>query len=283
MSQAQVWFVTGASSGFGRHVTEIALSKGNTVVATARTPETLDDLRAKYPVDKLIILKLDVTRSEEITAAFEKIKETIGRIDIVFNNAGFIVYGEIEAVPHALARAQFETNFWGAVEVAIQAIKFFREFNKPMGGRLLNMSSVLGIITAPVSGWYAASKHALEAVSQTLASELDPEWNTKITIIEPGVFSTDVVKKSLHVNPPPAYNKPALGGVQMRNFFGGNQASWGNAWKASEKIYQIAQVADPPLRLPLGKDPYETIPHHFKGIQDEMAKSESWQKDLYDA
>ncbi|KAI0076328.1 NAD(P)-binding protein [Panus rudis PR-1116 ss-1] len=284
MSQPQVWLVTGASSGFGRYVTEIALSKGDTVVATARTPQSLDDLKAKYPADKLHILKLDVTKPEEITAVFEKVKETIGRIDVVFNNAGFILYGEIEAVPHASARAQFETNFWGAVEVTIQAIKFFREVNKPMGGRLLNMSSILGVLSVPSSGWYCASKHALEAVSETLVGELDPEWNIKLTIIEPGMFATDVFTKSQRVDPPPAYNKPTLGGVQWRKFFlESDPAKLGNARKASEKVYEIARVADPPLRLPLGKEPFERIPIAFKQIQDEMAKYESWQKDLYNA
>ncbi|KAI0076327.1 NAD(P)-binding protein [Panus rudis PR-1116 ss-1] len=281
MSQPQVWFITGASAGFGRHTTELVLGKGGIVVAAARKTQALDDLKSKYP-DRLLVVEVDVTNTDQIASAFEKIKETYGRLDVVYNNAGVVVYSEVETTPRDAARAQFETNFWGAAEVTIQAVKFFRDVNKPAGGRLLNMSGVLGVVGLPVFGFHAATKHALEGLTKSLVAELDPEWNIKITLIEAGTFRTDAVQNSILIHPSPMYDKPTLPGVHIRQHLMGDQSSWGNPVKAAEKIYQITQVADPPLRLPLGKDLYQLIPPEINQIQDDLAKYESWTNDLYD-
>ena len=152
--------VTGASTGFGLTMTKCALKNGDIAVATLRTPSNLDALRAEYPTsDKLLIIKLDVTKPEEIASAFKQVKEKLGRIDYVFNNAGYAVVGEVEGVKEADARAMFEVNFWGAMNVAKEALEFFREVNKPQGGYLLNVSSSVGLVAKPPTGWYTASKH----------------------------------------------------------------------------------------------------------------------------
>lgn len=152
--------VTGASTGFGRLTVEYVLSKGDIAVATLRKPEVLDDLKAKYPPSRLLILKLDVTKPKDITDAFEKTKEAFGRLDVVFNNAGYPLFGEIEGTPEEVARALFEVTFWGADRVAREAVKFFREVNAPgVGGRLLNNSSSTGISAIAGVGYYCASKY----------------------------------------------------------------------------------------------------------------------------
>ena len=138
---------------------ELVLKNGDIAVATARKPETLDNLKATYPTTRLLVLKLDVTQSQAIKDAFTQAKTTFGRVDVVFNNAGYSLGGEIEATPEDVARALFDTNFWGAVNVGREAVRVFREENKPNGGLLLNVSSMLGIFTAPGAGFYAASKH----------------------------------------------------------------------------------------------------------------------------
>lgn len=151
--------VTGASTGFGLTMTKCVLKNGDIAVATLRTPSNLDALRAEYSSDKLFIIKLDVTKPEEISSAFKEVKDRLGRIDYVFNNAGYPVIGEVEGVREADARAMFEVNFWGAMNVAKEALEFFREVNKPQGGYLLNVSSTVGLVAKPPTGWYVASKH----------------------------------------------------------------------------------------------------------------------------
>ena len=152
--------VTGASTGFGLAMTECVLNNGDIAVATLRTPSDLDALRAEHPSpETLLIIKLDVTKPEEISSAFKEVKDKLGRIDYVFNNAGYAVVGEVEGVRGADARAMFEVNFWGAMNVAKEALEFFREVNKPQGGYLLNNSSTVGLVAKPPTGWYTASKH----------------------------------------------------------------------------------------------------------------------------
>lgn len=136
------------------------LSKGEVVIATLRKPEMLDDLKVKYPSEKLLVLKLDVSKSSEISDAFRKAKEVYGRIDVVFNNAGYGILGEVEGTPEDVARAMFDVNFWGLANVSREAVTFFREVNPPgVGGRLLNVSSIAGVKTSPVVAYYSASKH----------------------------------------------------------------------------------------------------------------------------
>ena len=151
--------VTGASSGFGRAVTEHVLRKGDIAVATLRKPEILSDLQGIYPASRLLVLKLDVTKVDEIAAAFAQTKEKFGRVDVVFNNAGYSVLAEVEGTPDDVARAMFEVNFWGATNVSREAVRFFREVNKPAGGRLIISSSIAGVVPAPLMGYYTAAKH----------------------------------------------------------------------------------------------------------------------------
>ncbi|OJT10627.1 hypothetical protein TRAPUB_12875 [Trametes pubescens] len=150
MSSSRVWLITGSSSGFGRETVVQALESGDKVVATLRKPAVLDDLAKKYPADRLRVIKLDVTKLADIDAAFMQAKAAFGRVDIVFNNAGYVAVGESEAMPDDVARQQFEVNFWGAVHVSQRAVRFFREENKPQGGLLLQNSSASGLTGVPV-------------------------------------------------------------------------------------------------------------------------------------
>ena len=173
------------------------MKKGDIVVATARNPEVLDDLKTQYPATQLITVKLDVTKVGDIGNAFVKAKEAFGRVDVVFNNAGWSPVAEIEAHPEGEARKMFDTNFWGSTNVSREAVRFFREENVPSGGLLLVNSSMSGIRSVPIMGYYSASKHgtlafesysmvahalaAVEGVTQALSMELDPSWNIKVS------------------------------------------------------------------------------------------------------
>lgn len=149
--------VTGASSGFGKALTEVVLRKGDIVVATLRKPSVLASLTRQYPPSQLLLLTLDVTRPSDIAAAFARTREVFGRLDVVFNNAGYAMFGEAEGTTDANVRALFEVNFWGAVGVTLEAIKFFREVNLPgKGGVILQNSSMSGFFGAPVVAFYSA-------------------------------------------------------------------------------------------------------------------------------
>lgn len=142
---------------------EHILEKGDIAIATLRKPEVLADLAAKYPSDKLLVLKLDVSQPSEIVAAFAEAEKKFGRIDVVLNNAAYGILGELEATPEDVARTMFDVNFWGAVNVSREAVRVFREVNKPAGGRLLQVSSVAGITPIAGLGFYSASKHGAQA------------------------------------------------------------------------------------------------------------------------
>ena len=151
--------VTGTSSGLGRALAEIVLEHGEIVVATLRQPSLLDDLAKKYPQDRLLVLPLDVTQPQQVAAVFANIEEKFGRLDVVVNNAGISFVGETEGIDDDQARTVLETNFWGTVSVTKATLKFFREVNAPgAGGRLLQMSSYMGLVGLPPSGYYSASK-----------------------------------------------------------------------------------------------------------------------------
>jgi NAD(P)-dependent dehydrogenase (short-subunit alcohol dehydrogenase family) len=132
------------------------LQKGDNVVATLRQPAVLDDLAKLYSKDQLLILPLDVTVPSDITAGFAKARETFGRVDIIFNNAGICLISEAEGMPDDEAKRLFDVNFWGAANVTKEAVATFRDFNNPPGGRLLQLSSRTVLQVAPGAVHYAA-------------------------------------------------------------------------------------------------------------------------------
>lgn len=136
-----------------------ALSHGEKVVATLRKPSVLAELASQYPSSQLVVVKLDVSNHEEIKDAFRKAKKAFGRVDIVFNNAGYGVLGEAEGTPDDRARPMFDVNFWGAAHVSQEAVRFFREENQPQGGHLVQNSATTGFASHPIMAFYGASKH----------------------------------------------------------------------------------------------------------------------------
>jgi len=234
---------------------ELILKGGDIVVATLRTPSALDDLKQAYDESNLLILPLDVTNAEQIKSAFQAATDKYGRIDFVYNLAGYGLIAEVEGTPEEDARVLFEVNFWGATRVSNEAVRVFREVNRPQGGHLFVVSSSVGLKPMAGTGFYSASKHALEGVTEAMNMELHPSWNIKITIIEPGSFRTNAIGESLKVLPPhPAYSDGCLPSKQLRDFlpvFTTNN----DPQKLSEVVYfQISRNPKPPLRLPLGED-----------------------------
>lgn len=138
---------------------ELILKGGDIAVATLRTPSMLDDLKRTYDESKLLVVPLDVTNPGQVRSAFQAATDKYGRIDFVYNLAGYSLIAEVEGTPEEEARALFEVNFWGATLVSNEAVRVFREVNKPQGGHLFVISSLVGLKPMAGTGFYSASKH----------------------------------------------------------------------------------------------------------------------------
>src|ERR1700710_444306 len=182
----KVWFITGASRGFGRVWADAALKRGDKVAATARSLASLTDLQDKYGAN-VLTLELDVTRPDQVKTAVLQAHTHFGRLDIVLNNAGYSLVGTIEEASADDVRALYDTNIFGALSVIQAALPLLR---KQGGGHILGTSSGLGHVTMPVIGYYCSSKWAFEAIHESLAIEVKP-FNIKVTIIEPGAYATE--------------------------------------------------------------------------------------------
>jgi NAD(P)-dependent dehydrogenase (short-subunit alcohol dehydrogenase family) len=245
---AKTWFITGASRGFGREWTIAALERGDTVAATARDPQTLDDLVAQFG-DKLLPITLDVNDREAVFAAVARAHEHFGALDVIVNNAGYGQFGMIEEISEAEARAQFDTNVFGALFVTQAALPFLREQGS---GHILQVSSIGGISAFPNIGIYNASKWALEALSQSLAAEV-ADFGVKVTIIEPGAYSTDWGGASAkHAAANPAYDAFREKAAEQRKTRAGNP---GDPVATRAAVLQVVDAENPPLRVFFGDGP----------------------------
>lgn len=238
----------------GRSLVEILLAAGDRVAATTRKSSSLASLAAVHSPEKLLVIELDLSSNDQVQAAFQKIKAQFGRCDVVVNNAGYGLNGEIEGTTDEQAKDQFEVNFWGPVRICREAVRFFREDNPPnAGGRILNVSSIGGMSGNPTLAFYAASKFALEGFSESLSKELPTEWNIRVTIIEPGGVRTEWSKGNMFTVPThPAYVGTQTPSTLFRRLI--NTEHTGDPVKCARAMIAISKADDPPIRLPLGPD-----------------------------
>jgi NAD(P)-dependent dehydrogenase (short-subunit alcohol dehydrogenase family) len=263
---AKIIFITGASRGFGKVWAEAFLKRGDKVVATARNLDTLNDLVSAYG-DAVLPLQLDVNDREQCFAAVAKAKEHFGVIDVLINNAGYGLFGTIEETSEAEARGQIETNVFGLLWVSQAVIPVMREQGN---GHILQISSVLGLVSPPVLGLYNASKWAVEAISESLAAEVK-SFGINVTIVEPNSFGTDWSGPSaVHTTPIPLYDDLKAG------FFGQfTEDTIGIPEATNEVILQVVDDANPPLRLLLGKVAYPWVKQVYA---DRLAGFEAWKE-----
>jgi NAD(P)-dependent dehydrogenase (short-subunit alcohol dehydrogenase family) len=244
----KVWFITGTSRGFGREWAIAALERGDSVAATARDVASLDDLAAQFG-DRLLALQLDVTDRGADFAAVRQAHERFGRLDVVVNNAGYGQFGMVEELSEDDARAQIETNLFGALWVTQAALPYLRAQGC---GHIIQVSSIGGISAFPNVGAYHASKWGLEGISQALSQEV-AGFGIKVTLVEPGGYDTDWAGSSArHAAPLADYDEFRQEAQRQR---AARVSSPGDPVASRAAILQVVDAAEPPLRIFFGDGP----------------------------
>jgi NAD(P)-dependent dehydrogenase (short-subunit alcohol dehydrogenase family) len=269
-NEKPVWLITGCSTGFGRELSEILIKRDYRVVVTARDPAKIADIVEGH-AETALALTLDVDKSQEIEAAAQAAHRRFGRIDVLVNNAGYGYLAAVEEGEDADIRAMFETNFFGLAAMTRAVLPIMRA---QKSGAIVNISSMGGFIGFPGSGYYAATKFAVEGLSESLSKEVSP-LGIKVVIVEPGPFRTDWAGRSFKTpkRPIDAYAETAIARRRQIHSYSGTQP--GDPVRASEAIIATVESANPPLRLPLGSVAYEAMGAELEALRKAYAAVEA--------
>ncbi|CEJ68783.1 putative oxidoreductase [Chryseobacterium oranimense G311] len=262
----KVWFITGSSRGFGRIWTEAALKRGDKVAATARNINSITALKETYG-DQVLVLEVDVTNASQVQNAISQANEYFGRLDIVFNNAGYSLVGTIEEGSTDEVKAMYETNIIGPIHVIQAALPILRAQGH---GHILGTSSAVGIYSNPLIGYYCSSKFAFEAIYDSLSKEV-AEFGIKVTLIEPGAYNTEFGSaESLKIAGKKLTDYDDLKSSLMKNL---QKLERGNPMATPDAIFAVVDAENPPLRLLLGKN---DLPHIQQIYAERIQEWETW-------
>lgn len=264
-----VWIITGCSTGLGRALAQRVLEHGHRAAVTARSVAQVEDLAAAHPA-ACLALALDVTDGTQTAAAVARADAHFGRVDVLVNNAGYGYLAAIEEGDEKEVRAMFETNFFGLVALTRQVLPGMRRRRR---GHIVNISSVGGLVGNPASGYYNATKFAVEGLSEALAKEVEP-FGIRVTAIEPGPFRTDWSGRSLKVpaNPMPEY--AATAGARRAEIMGNYGKQPGDPVRAADAIIQAVESPVPPLNLVLGKNGLDRVRAKLRKL---LATIDEWE------
>jgi NAD(P)-dependent dehydrogenase (short-subunit alcohol dehydrogenase family) len=262
-TDSPVWFITGCSSGFGREFVRAALAHGFRVVATARDPKKLGDLIAGRK-DKAKVLALDVTNADQIKRAVSEAERTFGRIDVLVNNAGYGYLAAVEEGEEKDIRAIFDTNFFGVVAM-IQAV--LPGMRARRHGYIINIASVGGVIGHAGSGYYAATKFAVEGLSEALAQEVEP-LGIHVLIVEPGPFRTNF-GRSVKQSPNIIADYENSAGKHRRETIEHSGKQPGDPARAAEAVIKALQSPTPPRHLVLGHAGLDNVEKQLRSLLEE--------------
>ncbi len=247
----KIYFITGASSGFGQALAETVLKRGDSAVLTARRADVLSAVASKYP-DSAIAVAMDVTSREQRDAAVKSALDRFEHIDVLVNNAGQGSLGAMEEFSSAQIRSQMEVNFFGLVELTLALLPSMREQKR---GHIVNFSSVGGVVSMGGFSLYCASKFAVEGFSEGLRDEVKP-LGIHVTIVEPGAFRTEF-SGSANMRPEKSIDDYEPVVEPLRQYLYGNDGKQsGDPRKAALAIIKAVESDAPPLRLMLGADAY---------------------------
>ncbi|RCW87692.1 oxidoreductase [Phyllobacterium bourgognense] len=270
MTSKPVWFITGCSTGFGRELARHTLELGYPTVVTARNVSQIEDI-AKGHEDNALLLKLDVTKPEDIENAVKAATERFGRIDVLVNNAGIGYFASFEESEMEEVRQMFEINVWGLANMTRAVLPTLR---KQRSGTVVNISSQGGLVANPAVSFYTATKFAVEALSEALSKEIAP-LGLKVLIVEPGPFRTDWAGRSANEAKHTIEDYRATSGqrAEMIRNISGNQP--GDPVRAAKAIVQAVEAKDPPLRLLLGKQAWQNAHAKIADLQKDFG---AWEK-----
>ncbi len=268
MSESQkIWFVTGISRGLGRELAKALLARGDVVIGTTRDGDSgLPSLS-----HRLHVLPLELPSADQARAAIVTAHALHGRLDVIVNNAGYGLLGAIEEAGAAEVRRVFDVNFFGSLQVIQAALPFLRAQRR---GHIVNISSIAGLAPMPGSGIYAATKFALEGLSESLAQEVGP-LGIRVTLVEPGAFRTDFLSgHSVHnaSGSIAAYAQTSGKIIDHLHEIAGKQP--GDPVLAARAIIEAVEAKEPPLHLVLGSDALRRARAKLQHLSEEVDRWE---------
>lgn len=264
------WLITGCSTGLGRALAQAVLAHGHNAVVTARNPATLEDIAAAYP-DTALVLPLDVTDRAQIGTVVQQAQTRFGSVDVLVNNAGYGYRAAVEEADDADIRQLFDTNVFGAVDM-IKAV--LPDMLAKRSGSIVNISSIGARIKPAGSGYYSATKAALEGLSGSLHRELQP-LGISVTVVEPGAFRTDFAGRSLTQSAMPIGDYAETAGKRRKENDTIHGTQPGDPAKAAEAILKVVESAEPPSLLVLGQDAFGA----FGAVAEaELAELDRWRE-----
>ena len=268
-SSTPVWFITGCSTGFGRELAQLVLERGWRAVVTARDASRVADLVTGQE-DRALALALDVTDASQVTAAVAAAKDRFGRIDVLVNNAGYGYQSSVEEGEDDKVRAQFDANVFGLFALTRAVLPILRA---QRSGHILNVTSVAGLVGFPASGYYAATKHAVEGWSDSLSAEVAP-LGIRVTCVEPGPFRTDWAGRSLIQTPSriPDYAETAGARLKATAEKSGTQA--GDPVRAAKAMIALTENPSPPRHIVLGAWGYTAVTDRLRARLAEIESQE---------
>lgn len=263
----KVWFITGASRGFGSLFARDALARGDYVVATARNAQSVTDALGNHP--NLLAVNLDVTKEAAAIVAAQQAIERFGRIDVLVNNAGYGLLGAVEEASADEVRKQYETNVFGLLNVTRAVLPQMR---KQRSGHVINISSIGGYSAYYGWGVYGSTKFAVEGLSEGLAAELAP-LGIHVTVVEPGFFRTDFLDATSLVKTGLVIEDYAETVGAMRTFAAGaNHQQPGDPARLSQAMMTLVDAEKPPVRLQLGSDTVARVREKNRFVEQEMSQ-----------
>ena len=263
-----VWFITGCSTGFGRELAKHVLERGYRTVVTARNPDEVKDLAGK---GEALVLKLDVTDQGQIDAAIKAAEDKFGRIDVLVNNAGIGYFAAVEESEEDQVRRMFEINVFGLSRMIHAALPGMRKRRK---GFIVNFSSIGGLVSFPATGYYHATKYAVEGLSEALWQEVEP-LGIKVMLVEPSGFRTDWAGRSANESKRQIDDYAATAGVRRGQSRAGSGKQPGDPVRAAQAIVKAVESTNPPHHLLLGNDAYEAAMAKLEDLRREFSAWES--------
>jgi NAD(P)-dependent dehydrogenase (short-subunit alcohol dehydrogenase family) len=264
-SPSPVWLVTGCSTGFGRDLAQLIIDRGWRLIATARDADRVADLAAAAP-DRVLALALDVTEQAQIDGVVAAAIETFGRIDVLVNNAGYGYQSTIEEGVDAQIRQQFDANVFGLFAMTRAVLPHMRA---QKSGHIINITSVAGLVGFMGSGYYAASKHAVEGFSDALLAEVKP-LGIDVTCVEPGPFRTDWAGRSLQQTQSTIADYADTAAKRLADTRGGSGKQAGDPVRAGEAMIALTVDPNPPRHLVLGKWGYDAVTDKLRARSAEI-------------